>query len=118
MSMFALCASRVSWTSIGRACSLISRSRWLPLGDTGTSTLVIVPSVTVIATCTGPQRVSAESPVYVFVPDDADDDDPDEDEGDDDGSGGAAAEGVADGAAGALVAEVPAADAAELVEVW
>src|SRR3954452_24956719 len=98
MSMFALCASRVSWTSIGSACSLISRSRWLPLGDTGTFTLVILPSVTVIATCTGPQRVSAESPVYVFVsdddPDDPDDDDPDdddpEDEGDDDGSGGAA----------------------------
>src|SRR3954447_15105754 len=105
MSMFALCASRVSWTSVGRACSLISRSRWLPLGDTGTSTLVILPSVTVIATCTGPQRVSAESPVYVFVPDDDPDDDPDEepdeDEGEDDGSGGAAAEGVADGAAGA-----------------
>jgi hypothetical protein len=98
---------------------LISRSRPLPLGDTGTSTLVIVPSVTVIATCTGPHRVSADAPVYVFVPveEPADEEDPEAD-GEGDGSGGAVADGVLEGAAGALVEVLPDAVAGVLVEVW
>src|SRR3954452_17228712 len=109
MSMSALCASRVSWTSTGSAWSLISMSRWLPLGDTGTVTFVILPSLTVISTCTGPQRVAAESPVYVLVPAEADlaEDEGAEDEGAedaegaevDDGSGGADVGGVVVGAA-------------------
>ncbi|WP_344742740.1 hypothetical protein [Microlunatus spumicola] len=82
-----------------------------------------------ISTCTGPQRVDAASPVYVFVPDeepeeldDPEDEDPEEEapdeaEGVDDGSGGAVADGVPDGVAGALEA-LPAAVAGVLVEVW
>ena len=90
-------------------------SRWLPLGETGTLTFVILPLLTVISTCTGPQRVEAESPVYVVV---LVEEEPDEEDGDDDGSGGAEDDGVVVGAAGALVEELLAAVAGVLVEVW
>ncbi|WP_232506441.1 hypothetical protein [Microlunatus flavus] len=69
--------------------------------------------MTVMLTCTGPQRVEATSPVQVFVPDD----EPDEPDVPEDGVGGPEAEDVVDGAAGA-VEEDPAAVAVELVEVW
>src|SRR3954449_5289763 len=63
MSTSAPCASRVSWTSTGRARALISWSLPLPSGYSTTSTSVISPSTTLIRTCTGPQRVCATSPV-------------------------------------------------------
>jgi hypothetical protein len=40
----------------------------LPFGCCSTLTFVIFPAVTLIWTCTGPQRVEATDPVYVFVP--------------------------------------------------
>lgn len=89
----------------------------MPLGGTGTSTLVTSPSVTVISTCTGPQRVKAVSPVYVFVPDAAPDEELDEDEDEGVGSAGAVAGEVVDGVAGTLEASVTAL-AGVLVEVW
>src|SRR4051795_2128109 len=75
MSMFAFCASRVSWISTGSARALICWSLPLPLGYWTTETSVIVPFATVSSTWTGPQRVEASSPVTVLdalaVPDDA-----------------------------------------------
>src|SRR4051794_8030118 len=82
MSMFAFCASRVSWISTGSARALICWSLPLPFGYSTTETSVIVPSATVSSTCTGPQRVDASSPVTVLdaaaVPDE-DEAVPDED---------------------------------------
>src|SRR4051812_18675493 len=69
MSMSALCASSVSCTRIGSARALICRSLPFSVGYSTTETSVMVPSATVTCTCTGPQRVSAESPVTVVVPD-------------------------------------------------
>src|SRR6476619_7315202 len=65
MSMSAPCAESVSFVRIGSAEALIWRSLPLPVGYWGTSTAVIFPSVTVIDTWTGPQRVEATEPVTV-----------------------------------------------------
>src|SRR4051812_25247583 len=75
MSMFAFCASRVSWISTGSARALISWSRPLPLGYWTTETSVIEPLATVSSTCTGPQRVEATEPVTVLAAVDVPDDD-------------------------------------------
>src|ERR1700712_5340936 len=71
MSIFALWAEIVSCNRVGRAVELISWSRPLLSGYTGTDTAVIFPFVTVICTWTGPHRVSVESPRTVLLPDDA-----------------------------------------------
>src|SRR4051812_5326390 len=65
MSIFAFCASRVSWISTGSARALICWSLPLLSGYSTTETSVIVPFATVSSTCTGPQRVEASSPVTV-----------------------------------------------------
>jgi hypothetical protein len=67
MSMSALCASFVSRIRTGSARALICRSLPLLFGYSTTETSVIVPFATEIATCTGPQRVLAASPVTVVA---------------------------------------------------
>jgi hypothetical protein len=65
--MSALCAESVSFVRIGSAEALIWRSLPLSVGYCGTSTAVIFPSVTVIDTWTGPQRVEATEPATVVA---------------------------------------------------
>src|SRR6476646_831101 len=66
MSIWALCASSVSWIRIGSAWELISWSRPLPFGYWTTATFVIFLLEMVSCTCTGPQRVCATVPVTVL----------------------------------------------------
>src|SRR3569833_3842629 len=126
MSMFAFCASRVSWISTGSARALISWSLPLPLGYWTTETSVSEPLATVSSTWTGPQRVEATEPVTVLdvadvpVPDDAVPDDAVaevelEDESDD-----VVPDGVADvlPVTGAWAEDCPPAAASDDVDVW
>src|SRR5690348_12916703 len=65
MAILALWACSVSLMRIGSARLLIWMSRELALGYCSTVTLVMVVPVTLIWTCTGPQRVEIARPVMV-----------------------------------------------------
>src|SRR3954469_11969167 len=129
MSISAFCASRVSWISTGSARALICWSLPLLAGYSTTETSVIEPLATVSWTWTGPQRVSAASPVTVLEAVDVPLPEPVEVESDDE-LGAALDDALDDGAddapddvpelpwTGATAEDCPPAAASEDVEVW